>query len=170
MKKLILIGILVTLFGLPLIAQEVEIPEIITEEELVKFAKMEILTLKFAESKNEELKKLISNNATLGGGARYNQIKSAWGNISKMETISLKPEEKIAYLETLDLMDSLKTEVLEYKVELIREENVLGISSYNKISKALKEDPTMKERLDTIIKNLKEKEEISISNQKNNKI
>lgn len=167
MKKLILIGVLVTLFGLPVIAQEIEIPEIITEEELVKFAKMEVLTLKFGGNKNEELKKMILNNAALGGGARYNQIKSAWGNISKMEAISLTPGEKIAYIETLEVMDSLKTEVLEYKVKLIREETVLGISSYNKISKALKEDPTMKERLDTIIKNLKEKEEISISNQKN---
>jgi hypothetical protein len=158
MKKLILIVVLVTLFGLPVIAQEVEMPEIITEEELLKFAKMEVLTLKFAESKNEELKKLISNNAALGGGARYNQIKSAWGNISKMEIFSLTPEEKTAYLETLDLKDSLKTLVLDYKVGLIREETILGVSIYDKISKAVKEDPAMKERLDTIIKNLKEKE------------
>jgi hypothetical protein len=166
MKKIILIGVLVTLIGIPVIAQEVEITEIITEEELVKFAKMELLTLKFAESKNVELKKVISNNAAFGGGARYNQIKSAWGNMSKMETISLTPEEKTAYLETLDLKDSLKTLVLDYKVGLIRKEPVLGVSGYEKISKAINEDPTMKERLDTIIKNLKEKEDISNLNQK----
>jgi hypothetical protein len=166
MKKIILIGVLVTLIGIPVIAQEVEITEIITEEELVKFAKMELLTLKFAESKNVELKKVISNNAAFGGGARYNQIKSAWGNMSKMETISLKPEEKTAYLETLDLKDSLKTLVLDYKVGLIRKEPVLGVSGYEKISKAINEDPTMKERLDAIIKNLKEKEDISNLNQK----
>jgi hypothetical protein len=166
MKKIILIGVLVTLIGIPVIAQEVEITEIITEEELVKFAKMELLTLKFAESKNVELKKVISNNAAFGGGARYNQIKSAWGNMSKMETISLTPEEKTAYLETLDSKDSLKTLVLDYKVGLIRKEPVLGVSGYEKISKAINEDPTMKERLDTIIKNLKEKEDISNLNQK----
>jgi len=166
MKKIILIGVLVTLIGIPVIAQEVEITEVISEEELVKFAKMELLTLKFAESKNVELKKVISNNAAFGGGARYNQIKSAWGNMSKMETISLKPEEKTAYLETLDLKDSLKTLVLDYKVGLIRKEPVLGVSGYEKISKAINEDPTMKERLDTIIKNLKEKEDISNLNQK----
>lgn len=166
MKKIILIGVLVTLIGIPVIAQEVEITEIIAEEELVKFAKMELLTLKFAESKNEELKKVISNNAAFGGGARYNQIKSAWGNMSKMETISLTPEEKTAYLETLDLKDSLKTLVLDYKVGLIRKEPVLGVSGYEKISKAINEDPTMKERLDAIIKNLKEKEDISNLNQK----
>jgi hypothetical protein len=166
MKKIILIGVLVTLIGIPVIAQEVEITEIITEEELVKFAKMELLTLKFAESKNVELKKVISNNAAFGGGARYNQIKSAWGNMSKMETISLTPEEKTAYLETLDSKDSLKTLVLDYKVGLIRKEPVLGVSGYEKISKAINEDPTMKERLDAIIKNLKEKEDISNLNQK----
>jgi hypothetical protein len=166
MKKIILIGVLVTLIGIPVIAQEVEITEIISEEELVKFAKMELLTLKFAESKNVELKKVISNNAAFGGGARYNQIKSAWGNMSKMETISLTPEEKTAYLETLDLKDSLKTLVLDYKVGLIRKEPVLGVSGYEKISKAINEDPTMKERLDAIIKNLKEKEDISNLNQK----
>jgi hypothetical protein len=166
MKKIILIGVLVTLIGIPVIAQEVEITEVISEEELVKFAKMELLTLKFAESKNVELKKVISNNAAFGGGARYNQIKSAWGNMSKMETISLKPEEKTAYLETLDLKDSLKTLVLDYKVGLIRKEPVLGVSGYEKISKAINEDPTMKERLDAIIKNLKEKEDISNLNQK----
>lgn len=166
MKKIILIGVLVTLIGIPVIAQEVEITEVISEEELVKFAKMELLTLKFAESKNVELKKVISNNAAFGGGARYNQIKSAWGNMSKMETISLTPEEKTAYLETLDLKDSLKTLVLDYKVGLIRKEPVLGVSGYEKISKAINEDPTMKERLDTIIKNLKEKEDISNLNQK----
>jgi hypothetical protein len=166
MKKIILIGVLVTLIGIPVIAQEVEITEVISEEELVKFAKMELLTLKFAESKNVELKKVISNNAAFGGGARYNQIKSAWGNMSKMETISLTPEEKTAYLETLDLKDSLKTLVLDYKVGLIRKEPVLGVSGYEKISKAINEDPTMKERLDAIIKNLKEKEDISNLNQK----
>jgi len=96
MKKLILIGVLVTLFGIPVIAQEVEIPEIITEVELVKLAKMEVLTLNFAESKNEELKKVISNNVALGGGATYNEIKSACGNMSKLKTIYLTPEEKIA--------------------------------------------------------------------------
>ena len=61
----------------------------------------------------------------------------------------------------------MKTLVLEYKVGLIRGETILGIAGYEKISKVLKEDPMMKERLDTIIKNLKEKEDISIINSKN---
>jgi hypothetical protein len=56
--------------------------------------------------------------------------------------------------------------VLDYKVGLIRKEPVLGVSGYEKISKAINEDPTMKERLDAIIKNLKEKEDISNLNQK----
>jgi hypothetical protein len=56
--------------------------------------------------------------------------------------------------------------VLDYKVGLIRKEPVLGVSGYEKISKAINEDPTMKERLDAIIKNLKEKEDISKLNQK----
>lgn len=157
MKKLVLIGFLFAFIGIHAIAQEIKVEEQITEDELVKYAKVEIMTADFVENKNKDLKDMIVNNKQLGGGARFNQIKSAWGNETKMAAITLTPEEKLAYQHTLDYMTEMRQSVLEYKTGLIKDESILGITIYNKINNAIKIDPTLKEKLNILIDSLRAK-------------
>ncbi len=159
MKKLILFGALFAFLGLSVYAQEVVVQEAVTEEEMTKFAKVEVMTSDFVEGKNKELVDMITNNAVLGGGARYNEIKAAWGDEAKMTAINVTPEEKVAYQGILDFMASMKQVVVEYKTGLIKNDTILGIATYNKVNKPIKEDPAAKEKMDSLINVLKVKDD-----------
>ncbi len=159
MKKLILFWAFFAFLGLTVYAQEVAVEEAVTEEEMAKFAKVEVLTSDFVEGKNKELVDMITNNVVLGGGARYNEIKAAWGDEAKMTAINVTPEEKVAYQGILDFLASMKQVVVEYKTGLIKNDTILGIATYNKVNKAIKEDPAAKEKMDSLIKSLKTKDD-----------
>ena len=136
-------------------AQETAEQEVVTEDDLTKFATVELMTSEFVEAKTEELKNMIINNEVIDGGARYNEIKAAWGNPEKEAEIKLTDEEKAAYTAIKDFQDSLQKTVVDYKTELIKDDNVLGVSTYNKVNGAIKADPSMKEKLDQRIAELK---------------
>lgn len=157
MKKIILFGGLFALLGFSAFAQEVAIEEAVTDEELTKFAKVEVMTSDFVEGKNKELVDMITNNEVLGGGARYNEIKAVWGDEAKMAEIKVTPEEKIAYQGVLDFMASMQKVVVEFKTELIKNDTILGVATYNKVNKAIKEDPATKEKMESLINALKVK-------------
>ncbi|MDI1321300.1 MAG: hypothetical protein PSV36_01050 [Algoriphagus sp.] len=159
MKKIILFGALFAFLGLSAYAQEVAVQEAVTEEEMTKFAKVEVMTSDFVEGKNKELVDMITNNAVLGGGVRYNEIKAAWGDEAKMAAINVTPEEKVAYQGIIDFMTSMKQVVVEYKTGLIKNDTILGIATYNKVNKAIKEDPAAKEKMDSLINVLKVKDD-----------
>ncbi len=150
------------LFGglsLAAFAQEAAVEEEVTDEELKKFANVEFMTSEFVEKKTDELKDMILNNEVIDGGARYNEIKAAWGDAAKEAEIKLTDEERAAYKAIKDFQDSLQESVVEYKTELIKDDNVLGVSIYNKVNGAIKEDPAMKEKLDQMVEEMKTKEE-----------
>ncbi|TDQ18783.1 hypothetical protein DFQ04_0591 [Algoriphagus boseongensis] len=138
-------------------AQEAASEDVISEEDLEKFAKVEVMTSQFVEAKTEELKNMIINNEVIDGGARYNEIKAAWGDEAKEAEIKLTDEERAAYKAIKDFQDSLQQSVVDYKTELIKNDEILGVSIYNKVNGAIKEDPTMKEKLDQKIAELKTK-------------
>ena len=152
------IWMFLALFGgmnLAVNAQEAAESEVITDEDLTKFAKVELMTSEYVETKTEELKNMIINNEVIDGGARYNEIKAAWGNAEKEAEIKLTDEEKAAYQAIKDFQDSLQQSVVDYKTELIKDDAVLGVSIYNKVNGAIKSDPSMKEKLDQRIAELK---------------
>lgn len=159
MKKLILFGAIFALLGFSVYAQDVVVEEAITDEEMTKFANVEVMTSDFVEGKNKELVDMITNNEVLGGGARYNEIKAAWGDEAKMTAINVTPEEKEAYQGILDFMTSMKQVVVEFKTELIKNDSILGIATYNKVNKAIKEDPATKEKMNSLINVLKVKDD-----------
>jgi hypothetical protein len=64
----------------------------VTDDDLKKFASMEVMTVQYVEKKTGELKNMIINNEVIAGGARYNEIKAAWGNAGKEEEIKLSFE------------------------------------------------------------------------------
>jgi hypothetical protein len=155
MKKLTLLAFLmIGLLSSNAYAQEAA--EEITEEELMKFAAMEDSVTAFYEMKNEEIFEMIKNHEVIEP-ARYNEIKAAWGNDAKLGEISITDEERAAYQGILDSMESVKQQVTELKVSLIKDEEVLGVPIYNKVNRAYKENPEIKEKVDSLTAELKEK-------------
>lgn len=153
MKKLLLSGALFAFLGLTAFAQEAD--EQVTDEDLKKYATVEVMTSNFVDSKTEELRNMILNNEKIDGGARYNEIKAAWGDEAKMTEANITEEEKVAFQAVKDFQDSLQESVKEYKTELIMDDEILGAGTYNKVLAATKADPSVKEKLDSMIEEMK---------------
>ena len=156
MKKVLLFGAFFAFIGMTGFAQEAA--EEVTNEEIEKYANVEFLTAQFVNEKTEELKTMISGNEIFQGGARYNEIKAAWGDEAKMAEAEITEEEKAAYQGVMDFMVELQESAKEYKTELIMDEEVLGVSTYNKVNGA-KSDPAVKEKIDALVSELKAKNE-----------
>lgn len=156
MKKIVVLAFLIAgVFNVNAIAQETEE---ITDEELKKYAAMEDSVTAFYVMKNEEVIEMIKNHEVITPG-RYNDIKAAWGDDGKLTELEVTDEEKTAYEGILGAMASVRDEVTELKISLIKDEDVLGVPIYNKINKAYKEDPEIKEKVDKLIAEMKEERE-----------
>ncbi|WP_339926093.1 hypothetical protein [uncultured Cyclobacterium sp.] len=157
MKKLLGLALLFCgLIGFNAQAQDEAVEEI-TDEEIAKFAAMEDSVMAFYDQKNEELISMIKENEVIDGAGRYNEIKDAWEDEAKLAEIEITDEEKVAYEAILEFMGSLSTEVRELKIGLIKNDDVLGIATYNKVNKAMKANPEVKEKVDSVMADLKEK-------------
>ncbi|MFO7822497.1 MAG: hypothetical protein R6V72_01070 [Cyclobacterium sp.] len=157
MKKLFVLAFLMLgAIGFHAQAQD-EAEEEITDEELAKFAAVEDSVMAFYDQKNEELVSMIKDNEVIDGAARYNEIKGAWEDEEKMAELEITDEEKAAYEEILEFMGSLSNEVRDLKIGLIKNDDILGVATYNKVNKAMKENPEIKEKVDNMIAEMKEK-------------
>lgn len=157
MRKILMFLVLFGGMGVGTFAQEAPPQNEVTDDDLKKFATVEVMTVQFVEKKTEELKNMIVNNEVIAGGARYNEIKAAWGNTAKEEEIKLTDEERGAFKAIKEFQDSLQQSVVTYKTELIKNDEILGASIYNKVNSAIKANPVLKEKLDQMILSLKEK-------------
>jgi len=140
-----------------LFSQEVKPELVLTEADWKKYAQIEVLTSTFLSQKEEELKTWVKTKEDLGGGARFNQIKSVWGNAKKEIGIELTDKERLAYQEYLTFQDSLQKLVVAYQAELIRDEKVLGLEVFEQLSKIIRDDPSQKEKLVQEVARLKKK-------------
>lgn len=156
MKKVLLFGALFAFLGLAAYAQD---EEKVTDEDLTKYANMEVEFSNFVNSRTDSLKSMILENDIFQGGARYNEIKAAWGDEAKMTEAKITDEEKAAYEEVQAFQASQQDVMKEFKTDLIMDEEVLGAGTYNKVLAATKEDPAVKEKLDTMIAEIKAKQE-----------
>ncbi|MGY6520572.1 MAG: hypothetical protein ACXIUD_02525 [Mongoliitalea sp.] len=153
MKKLfVFVFLLAGLMSFQVVAQDDS--DEVTEEEMKKYATMEVMVSAFTQEKQEKLVEMIRENEVLGGGARYNEIKAAWGKEDKMAEINVTEEEKEAYSEIQSYIDSIGEEVKEYMIELIKDPEVLGAATYNKVKRAMA-DPSVKSQIDSMIADLK---------------
>ena len=155
--RLTLLFLLFLCSGQLLFSQEVKPEIVLTEADWKKYAQTEVLTSTFLSQKEEELKTWVKAKEELGGGARFNQIKSVWGNAKKETGIELTEKERLAYQEYLTFQDSLQKLVVAYQAELIRDEKVLGLELFEQLSKIIRDDPSQKEKLVQEVARLKKK-------------
>jgi len=129
------------------VAQEDTTQVVLTDADWSKYAQIEVMTSTFMTEKTQELKEWISAKEGLGGGARYNQIKGVWGNAKKELAIALTEKERTAYQEALAFQNSMQQKVVAFQADLIRDEKLLGLKLFEQISKAIQDNPSLKEKL-----------------------
>jgi len=139
------------------VAQEDTTQVVLTDADWSKYAQIEVMTSKFMAEKTQELKDWISTKEGLGGGARYNQIKGAWGNAKKELAIAITDKERAAYQEALAFQKSMQQKVIDFQADLIRDEKLLGLKLFEEISKAIQDNPSLKEKLVQEVARLKKK-------------
>jgi len=147
--RIFLFGLLFWSVTQEVVAQEDTTQVVLTDADWSKYAQIEVMTSKFMAEKTQELKDWISTKEGLGGGVRYNQIKGAWGNAKK--------ELAIAYQEALAFQKSMQQKVIDFQADLIRDEKLLGLKLFEEISKAIQDNPSLKEKLVQEVARLKKK-------------
>ena len=155
--RIFLVGLLFWSVAQEVVAQEDTTQVVLTDADWSKYAQIELMTSKFMAEKTQELKDWISAKEGLGGGARYNQIKGAWGNAKKEQAIALTDKERAAYQEALAFQKSMQQKVIEFQAGLIRDEKLLGLKLFEEISKAIQDNPSLKEKLVQEVARLKKK-------------
>ncbi|AGA79790.1 hypothetical protein [Echinicola vietnamensis] len=130
--------------------QENSEAEPVTDEEIEKFASMKDSVNHFMEVKQADLESMIKDNEVFDV-ARYNEIKEAWGDDAKLAEINITDEEKAEYEEILNTKNSLSDVIKERMIELIKNDEVLGAATYNKVNAAMKTDPEVKAKVDELI-------------------
>jgi hypothetical protein len=157
--RIILVGLLFWSLTQEVVAQEDTTQVVLTDADWSKYAQIEVMTSKFMAEKTQELKEWITAKEGLGGGARYNQIKGAWGNAKKELAIVLTEKERAAYQEALAYQNSMQQKVVAYQADLIRDEKLLGLKLFEQISKAIQDNPSLKEKLVQEVARLKKKKD-----------
>jgi hypothetical protein len=155
--RILLFGLFFCCSAQGVVAQEDTTKIVLTDADWSKYAQIEVMTSKFMAEKTQELKDWISAKEDLGGGARYNQIKGAWGNAKKELGIALTEKERAAYQEALVFQKSMQQQVIEFQADLIRDEKLLGLKLFEEISKAIQDNPSLKEKLVQEVARLKKK-------------
>jgi hypothetical protein len=155
--RILLFGLLFWCSAQGVVAQEDTTQVVLTDADWSKYAQIEVMTSKFMAEKTQELKDWISAKEGLGGGARYNQIKGAWGNAKKELAIALTDQERAAYQEALAFQKSMQQKVIAFQADLIRDEKLLGLKLFEEISKAIQDNPSLKEKLVQEVARLKKK-------------
>lgn len=140
-----------------LFSQEVKPEIVLTDADWTKYAQVELLTSIFLTQKEEVLKSWVKAKEELGGGARFNQIKGVWGNSKKEISLGLTEKERAAYQEYLSVQEASQKMVTSYQADLIRDEKVLGLELYEQLSKAIRDNPSLKEKLVQEVARLKKK-------------
>jgi hypothetical protein len=157
--RIFLVGLLFWSVAQEVVAQVDTTQVVLTDADWSKYAQIEVMTSKFMAEKTQELKEWITAKEGLGGGARYNQIKGAWGNAKKELAIVLTEKERAAYQEALDFQNSMQQKVVAYQADLIRDEKLLGLKLFEQISKAIQDNPSLKEKLVQEVARLKKKKD-----------
>jgi hypothetical protein len=157
--RIFLVGLLFWSVTQEVVAQEDTTQVVVTDADWSKYAQIEVMTSKFMAEKTQELKDWISAKEGLGGGARYNQIKGAWGNAKKELAIALTEKERAAYQEALAFQNSMQQKVIAFQADLIRDEKLLGLKLFEQISKSIQDNPSLKEKLVQEVSRLKKKKD-----------
>ena len=151
---LLLFGVVVAMLivNSPAVAQEDEI----TEDELMLYATVMNKIDSMKEDMKVKYNDLIKSEELMDEGRRFNELKSAKGDETKLAEISATEEEIAVYDKIQVAYDEMVSDFKSVYPTLIKDE--LGASVYNKVKKGLKADPDLKTKYEEIVDSLKPEE------------
>lgn len=134
----------------PVLAQD---EESVTDEELHKYAIVmdSIETMK--ENLMADITDMVQNNDALSA-SRYNELYKVIGDSAKLSEAGATAEEIAAVMKVQQLKNDGTQEINEAFQSLARD--FLGAATYNKVKKGLSADGELKEKYQTILKQLSE--------------
>jgi hypothetical protein len=123
----------------------------ITDEELTMYAKVMIQIDSMKVGMKEKTNELVKGHDLMDGGRVYNAIKSAKGDILKLNELGITQEQLMVYNSLNIEIESMKEDFKTNYTEIIT--NEIGASTFNTVKRALSED-AIKIRYDSIFSNL----------------
>ena len=151
MKKMLwmLSGLL--MFSMVAFAQEAEE---VTDEEIMKFAVVEDSVNHVKALKTNEFNEALQSSELLNGGRLYVDIKNANGDEAKLAELEVTDEIMAEYDRLMKMYDAIATDLVALKRELVQNKDILGVPIYNKITRGMRADATLKAKVDEAIATL----------------
>jgi len=148
---LLLFGVVVAILivNSPAAAQDDEI----TDDELMLYATVMNKIDSMKEDMKVKYNDFIKSEELMDEGRRFNELKSANGDETKLAEISATEEEIAVYDKIQEAYDAMVADFKEVYPTLIKDE--LGAAVYNKVKKGLKADPDLKTKYEEIVDSLK---------------
>ncbi|MBU2916181.1 DUF4168 domain-containing protein [Reichenbachiella agariperforans] len=131
-------------------AQEEEI----TTEELTQYAKVMLSIDSMKVDLQAKTNDMVKNDPLMDMGRTFNAIKQANGDSAKLAAAEISPEQLAAYDSIQSNIEVLKANFKTNYTAAIKDD--LGAGNYNKVKKALKADPALKESYDEIVATLQQ--------------
>jgi hypothetical protein len=155
-------GLLICLFvSQNAIAQNAEE---ISDEELMKYAVVEDSVLGKLKDLNDQLNDMIKAEELMQGGRRYLEISKVKNDVEKLRELEVTEEEMEVFTRLNQKEESIKTEIVEFKTALVRNEDLMGVPLYNKVTRGVRANPELKAKLDQLMAELKAKREADAAN------
>lgn len=151
MKKMLwmLSGLL--MFSMVGFAQEAEE---VTDEEIMKYAVVEDSVNHVKALKTNEFNEALQSSELLNGGRLYVDIKNANGDEAKLAELEVTDEIMAEYDRLMKMYDAIATDLVALKRELVQNKDILGVPIYNKITRGMRADATLKAKVDEAIATL----------------
>lgn len=105
---------------------------------------------------SEDVSEMIKSHELMDGGRAYSKIKSADGDLEKLEEEEITEEQVEAYEELQGQLEEMQAELNSTFSEMVKEH--VGIAEYNKIRKGLRSDEELKARYDELVAEMNKEE------------
>ncbi|UXP31582.1 hypothetical protein N6H18_14615 [Reichenbachiella agarivorans] len=151
MIKTILSAIAVLSLALSAQAQEQ-----ITTEQLTQYAQVMMDIDSMKTDLTAKSNDLVKGDPLMDGGRRFNDIKGADGDETKLAELNVTAEELAAYNQIQETIDKMKFVFKNTYTEAIR--GGIGATQFNQIRSALKTDPELSAQYAEIVEKLQEPE------------
>lgn len=143
-------------FLLAFTLQHVVAQETVSDEEIKKYAVLMDSINDMKSTLMESISEMVKNNEALTA-ARYNELSKIISDDAKLAEAKATPEEIAAIKSIIQFKDEQTAKIQETFKTMATE--YVGGTTYNKVKKAISEDPSVKERYEQMMAEMNKEQE-----------
>lgn len=132
----------------------------LTDEEITRYANLMLFADAEKEAMKERYNEWIQSNETLEA-QRFVDIKAAEGDEAKLAELAVTEEEMAAFTAIQERYDNMVAAFKEEYTAMIKDDEQVGVSLYNRMRKELKGDEELEARYDAIYAELVARQEVA---------